>query len=66
MQGVDIHMAYSEAQKRASKKYNLKAYERIELTVKKGKKDLIKSKASALGLSVNSYINSLIDNDLNN
>ena len=59
-------MAYSEAQKRASKKYNLKAYERIELTVKKGKKDLIKSKASALGLSVNSYINSLIDNDLNN
>lgn len=59
-------MAYSEAQKRASKKYNLKAYERIELTVKKGRKDLIKSKASALGLSVNSYINSLIDNDLNN
>lgn len=59
-------MAYSEAQKRASKKYNLKAYERIGLTVKKGRKDLIKSKASALGLSVNSYINSLIDNDLNN
>ena len=35
-------MAISEARKRANAKYNLKAYDRIELKVAKGKKEKMK------------------------
>lgn len=41
-------------------RYNNKAYNRINLTVKKGNKDIIKHYAESCGLSVNSFINSLI------
>jgi predicted DNA binding CopG/RHH family protein len=41
-----------------------KNYDRINLTVPKGKKDEIKKRASSLGKSVNDYINSLINADL--
>lgn len=40
-------------------------YDRINLTVPKGRKEEIKKKAAAEGKSVNEYINSLIDNDMN-
>ena len=39
-------------------------YDRINLTMKAGKKEKIKSAASKRGMSVNEYINCLIDNDL--
>lgn len=45
-------------------KYNAKAYDRIALVVKKGDKDLIKSRADELGVSVNAYITSLIEKDI--
>ena len=35
-------MPISEARKRANAKYNLKAYDRIELKVSKGKKEKIR------------------------
>jgi predicted DNA binding CopG/RHH family protein len=46
------------------RKYNKKAYERIEIFVKIGHKSEIKSHASALGMSVNAYITSLIERDM--
>jgi hypothetical protein len=47
---------YSEAQKRASRKYNEKAYDRIELKVFKGQKATYKTHAAELGESLNSFI----------
>ena len=45
-------------------KYIKEKYDRINLTMKAGKKEKIKSAASTRGMSVNEYINCLIDNDL--
>lgn len=40
-------------------------YDRVNLTVPKGKKEKIKAAAKAAGQSVNEYINSAIDNYMN-
>ena len=45
-------------------KYIKEKYDRINLTMKAEKKEKIKSAASKRGMSVNEYINCLIDNDL--
>ena len=45
-------------------KYIKEKYDRINLTMKAGKKEKIKSAASKRSMSVNEYINCLIDNDL--
>lgn len=42
-------------------RYIAKAYDRINLTVPKGKKDTIKAHAESHGQSVNSFINEAID-----
>ena len=57
-------MAITEARKRANRKYNEKAYDRIEITVKKGRREEIKAYAESKGMSTNSYINKLIDDDM--
>lgn len=57
-------MAYSEASKRAVAKYMAKAYQRIELRVKMGQKEAIQAFAESKGLSLNSYINQLIEQDM--
>lgn len=44
--------------------YNKQAYDRINLTVPKGKKESIQTAAQANGESVNSFINRLIDTEL--
>lgn len=50
-------MAYSESQKRASRKYNENNYDRLFITVPKGKKDEYKAKSKAKGYtSLNQYI----------
>ena len=54
-------MPVSEAQKRANAKYNAKAYDRVELKVKKGKKETIKAHAEQQGESLNGFINRAID-----
>ncbi len=59
-------MAYKE--KNEAIKYNnefiKKAYDRINLTVPKGKKKLIQEAAVSKGESVNAFINRLIDKEL--
>ena len=53
-------MAISEAQKKAVAKYNAANYERIELRVEKGQKDVIKAHAESKGESLNGFINRAI------
>ena len=45
-------------------KYIAKAYDRINLTVPKGKKDVIRAHAESKGMSLNGYINNLIEEDI--
>lgn len=54
-------VAVSKAQQRAVNKYMAANYDRINLTVPKGKKDTIQAHAEAQGQSVNAYINAAID-----
>ena len=58
-------MAISEARKRANAKYNLKAYDRIELKVAKGKKEEIRLFAEANGESINAFVNRAISEAMN-
>jgi len=57
----DDNMSISDAQKRASRKYNEKAYDRIELKVIKGKKTELQAHAESKGESLNGFINRSID-----
>ena len=54
-------MAGSKAQQRAGKKYMSENYDRINLTVPKGQKDVIRAHAEARGESVNGFIGRAID-----
>lgn len=54
-------MPLSEARKKANAKYNAKAYDRIEIKVKKGKKEIITEHANKKGESVNAFINRAVD-----
>ena len=54
-------MALTEAQKKANAKYIAKAYDRIELKVKKGRKDLIKAHAESKGERINGFVNRAIN-----
>ena len=49
-------MAYSDAQKEATARYNKKAYDRIDVIVPKGKRQIIKDYAAAQGKSLNRFI----------
>ena len=57
-------MAQSQAHIKASNKYNAKAYDRINVNVKKGEREKIKAHAESQGLSLNGYINKLIAEDM--
>ena len=57
-------MAYSNAQKEATARYNKKAYDRIEIKVKKGRKDIIHDYAVSRGKSVNQFIVDLIEREM--
>lgn len=57
-------MAYSKAQNKATQKYNAKAYERLMVRVKMGKADEIKAHAESKCMSLNAYINDLIEKDM--
>ncbi len=54
----------TEAQKRANQKYNAKAYDQIKIVVKKGRRDEIKQFAEKCGMSLNAYVNYLIEKDM--
>lgn len=53
-------MAVSKAQQNATNKWIAKAYDRINLTVPKGRKDEIQAFAAQTGESVNGFINRAI------
>lgn len=57
-------MAVSKAQQKAVHKYVKANYDRMELTVPKGRKDTIKAHAAAQGESVNGFINRAIDHEM--
>lgn len=46
---------------RAQNKYIAKAYDRVNLTMPKGKKEVIQARAADAGESVNAYINRAVD-----
>lgn len=50
-----------KASTKAKNKYNAKAYDRIALQVKKGKRDIIREYAANKGESINGFINRAID-----
>lgn len=54
-------MRYSDAQKEATARYNKKAYDRINVFVYKGKRQIIKDFAAAQGKSLNRFICDAID-----
>lgn len=58
-------MAYSDAQKEATARYNKKAYDRIEIKVKKGHKQDIVKYAAAQKKSENQFIVDLIEKEMN-
>ena len=53
-------MPMSKAQIKANAKYNKKTYDRIEIQVKKGNKELIENIAKSINESTNSYIKKAI------
>ncbi len=53
-------MPASKAQQRAVNKYMAENYDRVNLTLPKGRKETIKAHAEAQGESVNSFINRAI------
>lgn len=61
-------MPLSDARKRANKKWNdenmKERYDRIQVVVPKGKKEIIQDHAAAQGESVNGFINKAIDEKL--
>lgn len=51
-------------QKEYINQYNAEHYEQLIIRITKGKKAEIKQRAERKGLSLNAYINQLIDNDI--
>lgn len=54
-------MATSKAQQKAVNKYMAANYDRINVTMPKGRKDIIKAHAEGRGESVNGFINRAIE-----
>lgn len=57
-------MPASKANQKAVHKYVKANYDRLDLTMPKGKKDTIKTHAEKRGESVNAFINRAIDNQM--
>ncbi len=58
-------MRYSDAQKEATARYNKKAYDRIDVVVKKGQRQIIKDFAARQGKSLNRFICDAIEYQMN-
>lgn len=56
---------YSDAQKEATARYNKKAYDRIDVVVPKGQRQIIKDFAARQGKSLNRFICDAIDAQMN-
>ena len=60
-----IAVKYSDAQKEATARYNKKTYDRINLIVKKGQRQIIKDFAASQGKSLNRFICDAIEYQMN-
>ena len=58
-------MKYTDAQKEATARYNKKAYDRINVIVKKGQRQMIKEFAASQGKSLNRCICDAIAEKMN-
>ena len=50
------HPKYYDSQKEATARYNKKTYDRINIIVKKGQRDIIKDFATSQGKSLNRFV----------
>ena len=57
-------MKYSDAQKEATARYNKKTYDRIDVIVKKGQRQIIKDYAAAQGKSLNRFVLDAVENEI--
>lgn len=58
-------MKYSDAQKEATARYNKKAYDRINIIVPKGQRQVIKDFAAKCGKSLNRFVCDAIAEQMN-
>lgn len=58
-------MPYSEAQKEATARYNKKAYDRINIVVPKGQRQVIADFAKRQGKSLNRFIIDAVEAQMN-
>ena len=59
------HEKYYDSQKEATARYNKKAYDRINIIVKKGQRQVIKDFAASQGKSLNRFILDAIEAEMN-
>ena len=57
-------MKYSDAQKEATARYNKKTYDRIDLVVKKGQRQVLKDFAASQGKSLNRFILDAVEKEI--
>lgn len=58
-------MKYSDAQKEATARYNKKTYDRINVIVRKGQRQVIKDFAASQGKSLNRFILDAVEYQMN-
>ena len=58
------HAKYYDSQKDATARYNKKAYDRINVIVKKGQRQIIKDFAASQGKSLNRFICDAIEAEM--
>ena len=59
------HPKYYDSQKEATARYNKKAYDRINVIVKKGQREIIKNFAASQGKSLNRFILAAVEKEMN-
>lgn len=55
---------YDDSQRKATAKYNKKTYDDLKIRVPKGMRETYKQQADRKGMSLNTYIVSLIEKDM--
>jgi len=58
------HPKYYDSQKEATARYNKKTYDRINIIVKKGQRQIIKDFAASQGKSLNRFVCDLIEAEM--
>ena len=59
------HPKYYDSQKEATARYNKKAYDCINIIVKKGQRDIIKAFAASQGKSLNRFVLDAVESEMN-